>query len=282
MPDDFGTVSTRRGDRTREIEILRQHYGRHRDALARLIPDAPTERLAMEYQRLVAEIDASLRKLDEMEGRAPTSPGTLADTNPAFKTATAPGTTAPGTRPLMRTQEAPTSGSMYEPMVGAAPQSRLMLIVVAGVVVLGLLMWLIWRASSDRKGPTPIVEQRPAVTSTTAPPPAITPAPPTAPALKVAPALADYGTIRKGTRAVRQFEITNTTDRPVQIQVARSACRCLFYDYNGKLAPRGKETITVTIDGARAKAGVLQEQLDVTAKKDPSVRASFAVQATIR
>lgn len=72
------------------------------------------------------------------------------------------------------------------------------------------------------------------------------------------------------------------SDRPVQIQVARSACKCLFYDYNGKLAPKGKETITVTVDGARAKMGTLQEQLDVTAKKDPSVRASFAVQATIR
>ncbi len=280
MPDDFGTVSTKRGDRTREIEILRQHYGKHRDALARLMPDAPTERLATEYQRLIAEIDTALRKLEEMEGRAPTSPGTFADTNPAFKTPTAPGTTAPGTRPLMRTQEAPASASMYEPTVGAAPQSRLMLIVVAGVVVLGLLMWLIWRASSDRKRPTPIVEQRPAVTS--AAPPAVTPAPAAAPALKIVPALADYGTIRKGTRAVRQFEVTNTTDRPVQIQVTRSACRCLFYDYNGKLAPKGKETITVTIDGARAKTGTLQEQLDVTAKKDPSVRASFAVQATIR
>jgi hypothetical protein len=280
MPDDFGTLSMKRGDRTREIEILRQHYGRHRDALARLIPDAPTERLAMEYQRLIGEIDAALRKLDEMEGRSPTSPGLATDTNPSFKTPTVPGTTAPGTRPLLRTQEAPALTSMYEPTVGAAPQSRLMLIVVAGVVVLALLMWLIWRASSDRKRPTPIVE-RPAVTSA-APPPAITPAPAPAPALKVVPALADYGTIRKGTRAVRQFEITNTTDRPVQIQVARSACRCLFYDYRGNLAPKRKETITVTIDGARAKTGALQEQLDVTAKKDPSVRATFAVQATIR
>jgi len=279
MPDDFGTVSMRRGDRAREIEILRQHYGKHREALARLIADAPTEHLATGYQGLIAEIDTALRKLDEMEGRAPTSPGTFVDTNPSFKTPTAPGTTAPGTRPLMRTQEAPSSSSPYEPTVGAAPQSRLMLIVVAGVVVLALLMWLIWRASSDRKRPTPIVEQRPAVTSAA---PAVTPAPAPAPSLKIVPALADYGTIRKGTRAVRQFEITNTSDHPVQIQVARSACRCLFYDYNGKLAPNGKETITVTVDGARAKIGSLQEQLDVTAKKDPSVRASFGVQATIR
>jgi hypothetical protein len=42
------------------------------------------------------------------------------------------------------------------------------------------------------------------------------------------------------------------------------------------------ETITVTIDGARAKTGALQEQVDVHARKDPSVRAAFTVQATIQ
>jgi hypothetical protein len=63
MPDDFGTVSMKRGDRAREIEILRQHYGKHRDVLARLMSDAPTEHLATEYQRLLAEIDAALRKI---------------------------------------------------------------------------------------------------------------------------------------------------------------------------------------------------------------------------
>jgi len=62
MSDDFGTVSVKRRDRAREIEVLRQRYGTHRDALTRMIPDAPTEPLAAEYQRLVASIDASLRK----------------------------------------------------------------------------------------------------------------------------------------------------------------------------------------------------------------------------
>ena|SRR5438128_632487 len=279
MPDDFGTMSMR--TRAREIEILRQHYTRHRDSLGRLVADAPTEHLANEYQRLISEIDVSMRKLDELEGKP--TPTTLADTNPAFKTPTSPGTTAPGTRPLLRTQEAaPSSSAIHEPTGSTASQSRLALIIVAGVVVLALLVWLIWRASTDRRQqqPRPIVEQ-PAMTSTNAPPPpAVTPAP--APALKIAPAFADYGTIRKGTRAVRQFEIANTSSAPLTFVVARSACRCLFYDYNGKLPAKGKETITVTVDGARAKPGALQEKIDVTAKNDPSVKGAFTVEATIK
>jgi hypothetical protein len=279
MPDDFGTMSMRH--RAREIEILRQHYTRHRDSLGRMVADAPTEHLANEYQRLISEIDVSMRKLDELEGKA--TPTTLADTNPVFKP-TSPGTTAPGTRPLLRTQDAaPSSGAIYEPPVSTASQSRAAMIIIAGAVVLGLLVWLIWRASSDRRQqPRPIVEA-PAMTSTNAPPPpAVTPAPAPAPVLKITPAFADYGTIRKGTRAVRQFEIVNTSSGPLTFMVARSGCRCLFYDYNGKLPAKGKETITVTVDAARAKAGALQEQIDVTAKKDPSVKGAFTVQATIK
>ena len=271
MSDDFGTVGTKRGERSRDIDVLRQHYRTHRDTLMRLISDAPSEHLASEYQRLVAEIDSSVRKLDELEGRP--SSGVNADTNPLLRTKTHPGKTAPGNRPLVRPEE---------PMavLPGNPQSRVALILIAGVVVLVLIGYLIWRASSQRKPTTtPIVEQPP-ITSTANP----ATAPPTiaTPTLTVVPALADYGTIRKGTRAVRQFEVTNPTGSPIELQVARSACRCLFYDYKGKLAPNGKETITVTIDGARAKAGPLQERVEVTAKGDPSVNATFTVQATIR
>jgi len=280
MPDDFGTMSMRH--RAREIEILRQHYTRHRESLGRLVTDAPTEHLANEYQRLISEIDVSMRKLDEVEGKIPAT--TLADTNPAFKTGTAPGTTAPGTRPLHRTQEeAPSSGASYEPPASTATQKRAAMIVIAGAVVLGLLVWLIWRASSDRRQQSRPIVEAPAMTSTNpGPPPAVTPAPPPAPALKITPAFADYGTIRKGTRAVRQFEIVNASSGPLTFIVARSGCRCLFYDYNGKLPAKGKETITVTVDGARAKAGALQEQIDVTAKNDPSVKGAFTVQAMIK
>ncbi|HEX3110759.1 MAG TPA: hypothetical protein VHU41_16800, partial [Thermoanaerobaculia bacterium] len=67
MSDDFGTVNVKRGDRAREIEILRQNYRAHRDALVQMAREAPSEQLAGEYQRLVRSIEASLAKLNELE-----------------------------------------------------------------------------------------------------------------------------------------------------------------------------------------------------------------------
>ena len=63
---------------------------------------------------------------------------------------------------------------------------------------------------------------------------------------------------------------------------ARSACRCLYYEYVELVPPKGKETITVTVDGARAPAGALRETVKVTAKNDPAVATSFDVIATVR
>jgi hypothetical protein len=254
MPEEFGTVNLKQGAQTREIDLLRRHYRTHRDALSRLIPEAPSQHLAAEYQRLVNDIDLAVRKLDELE----------ADTNPMMKKS------APGTRPLVRPQEAPAG----TPPALSSSRVRVISIVLSGLVVLLLIGWLIFRASSEPK----VLP----VNTTTAPPPAVTPAPAPVAALRVTPALADYGTIRKGTRAVRQFEVTNVSDGVVEIEVGRSACRCLYYDYNGKLPARGKETVTVTVDGARAKAGPLKEQVEVHAKNDPAVTATFAVQAMIK
>jgi len=285
MPEEFGTVNLKQGAQTREMEMLRRHYKAHRDALTKMMTDAPTEVLANEYERLISEIDLAVRKLDEIEGRPATSPGTvptLTDADPVPRPVS-----GAGTRPLFRTGETPI-GTSYTPPPAPASQSRVAMILIAGVVVLGIIGWLIWRASSDRKRPAPVVEQQP-ISSTTnnAPPPAVTPAPAPVPApvvqsLQVSPVAADYGTIRKGTRAVRQFTVTNTSTAPIDIVVARSNCRCLYYDYNAKLPPKGQETITVTVDGARAKVGPLSEQVDVHAKRDPAISATLIVKATIQ
>jgi hypothetical protein len=238
-----------------------------------MIGDAPSEHLAAEYQRLISEIDMAVRKLDELEGKPATS---MVDTNPSLKV------TSPGTRPLMRTPESTPPAMAYEPPSPRAAQNRIAIILIAGVIVIGIIGWLIWRASSDRKTAPPVVEQQPVSSTIATPPPAVTPAPATVVSLKVSPASADYGTIRKGTRAVRQFQVVNVGDTAMDIEVARSSCRCLYYDYNARLPARGQETITVTVDGARAKAGTLREQVEVHAKKDPSVSATFTVQATIK
>ena len=121
--------------------------------------------------------------------------------------------------------------------------------------------------------PAPVTETHPAP---------VTPAPkPKLAALKIDPPTHDYGTIRKGTRAVRQFQLTNNTDQPLSLDVARSACRCLYYEYRAVPA-HGKETITVTIDGAKAKRGSLHETVAVSSRKDPLVSGNLDVTATIR
>src|SRR5688500_13753256 len=135
MSDDFGTINSKRGERAREIEVLRQHYRQHREALARMVADAPTEHLATEYQRLIVEIDRALGKLSELEGgAAPPSPRSPVVTTPE----------------LRREPELP----IGEP----EPRSRVPLILAAALIVLALIGWLIWRASSDRGEGGAIVE----------------------------------------------------------------------------------------------------------------------------
>ncbi len=264
MSDEFGTVNIkpRSAERSREIEVMRQHYRRHHDALKAMAADAPTESLAGEYRRLLAEIESAFTKLDELDHRPAPS-----DTQPMK--------TAPGTRPLV-TPPAATSPVENEP--GSA-QSRIIIIVLAGLVVLGLLGWLMWRASSDERPETPVVESPQAVETveTTTVAPAVEES-----ALSVEPAIQDYGAIRKGTRAARQFEIVNTSDEPVKVDVTRSNCKCLYYDYADLIPPKGKETLTVTVDGAKAAAGTLQETVRISAESDASITTSFKVTATIR
>jgi len=270
MSDDFGTVNVNRVERAREIEAIRQHHRRHREEISKLLADAPSEHLAAVYRQLITEIDASISKLDVLEGREPVRKS------------------EPGMRPLVTTLPDIEEGIAYDEGERDS-RSRLVLIIVAAVIALALIAWLIWKASSDRRKPDAIVEE-PATTSsaaatapeTVAEQPPSAPAPSTTTVLSVTPRAHDYGILRRGTRAVRQFEVTNNGDQPVTIEVSRSACRCLFYDYNGLIAPKAKETITVTIDGSRTKAGPLQENVRVSAKKRPNVATSFIVRATIQ
>lgn len=270
--DDFGTINVTRGERAREIEVLRQHYRQHREALARMTADAPTEHLATEYQRLIAEIDRALGKLNELEGGAAAAPP------PSPRLKTEPG----GMRPLAASPIANEYESRADlPAGDAEPRSRVPLILAIALVALALIGWLIWRASSDR-GDGAIVETETTATVSTAPDTAIEEPPPAPSTLAASPASHDYGVIRKGTRAVRQFEITNGSDEPVSVEVARSACRCLYYEYAPVIPPKAKETLTVTVDGAKAKAGELRETLKITKKNDPAVAATVEVNATIQ
>ena len=155
MSEDFGTVNVRASARSREIEMIRQHYRAHRDTLGRLAAEAPTEHLAAEYNRLIADIDTSLHKLNELEGRPLAAPSV-------------PPPSSPGSRPLVMTpgEPAPPAGRYdTSPGSGSSSSSRVMLIVLIGVVVLGALAWLIWRASSQRPPSAQRTTTQPVTTS---------------------------------------------------------------------------------------------------------------------
>jgi len=278
--EDFGTINIRRGERAREIEVLRQHYRHHREALTRMIADAPTEHLAGEYTRLIGEIDRSMLKLDELDGVAPAVAAVPPVTHDPAKAHGDPlrdHAADLASHPLTANPQFDDESTLPGVVMpdGAEPRSRMPLMVLVAVVVLGFLGWMIWRASS--RDERPVVEETTATEVDTAPIEA-----PAVADLVLAPAAHDYGTIRKGTRATRQFEIANNTDEPMAIEVARSACRCLFYEHAPVIPPKAKEALTVTVDGARAKAGELRETVKISAKSDPGVATSFDVIATIR
>lgn len=298
MSDELGTVNYKRGDRAREIEVLRAHYRQHREALVNMASEAPTDHLAQEYDRLIRDIDGSLGKLDELEGLAPPTPP------PPPPPAAAARKTEPGMRPLSRPPVVPPPPKVqpiaepvydddatqvdYVPPEDDQPRpgnTRVLMIVGAGLLVLAAIAGLIWWASSDRTSDTPaqtstvpiVEDDAGAETATVAPA-----APIAAEGLSASPPSHDYGVIRKGTRATRQFEITNNTDEPMTVSVARSTCRCLYYEYSELIPPKAKESITVTVDGAKAAAGALQESIRVSSKKDPTVSTTVEVMATIR
>jgi hypothetical protein len=288
--DDFGTINAKRGERAREIEVLRQHYRQHRDALQRMTADAPTEHLASEYQRLTSEIERALGKLDELEGKAPAS-APIAPPPPPPAARPHPAVPHPatmhnaGSRPLVH--DAVSDAPAIPPATGEEG-SRLPLIIAVSIIALAVIAGIAWWASRDGATGT-VVEERPPVAASTSEDTVATVADDTIAAagsaateLTATPASQDYGVIRKGTRAVRQFELTNTTDAPMSIQVARSACRCLYYDHAPVIPPKAKETLTVTVDGARAKAGELREQIKITSKADAAVATTVNVNATIR
>jgi Protein of unknown function (DUF1573) len=249
MSDDFGTVSARRA---REIDVLRKH----RESLVKML----------------ADVDAQLADLGEIT--APVLPPPVV---PPPR-----GHDHLDSRPLVTTPEYD-DDAVATGQPGAGP--RVLFIIGAAVLVLAIIGYLIWRASSDRKeaATTTVVEETTAAAEeTTTAVAEAQPTPAADTALIITPRSHDYGLVRKGTRATRQYQFTNNSEDPVTISLSRSACRCLYYEYEGLVPPKASETITVTVDGAKAKAGTLRESIKLTTKADPTVSTTFDVIATVR
>jgi hypothetical protein len=272
MSDDFGTINVSRGERAREIEVQRERMRRHRETLESLIADAPDERFGQHYARLIRELDAASAKLAELEG------GPAGPPPPDRLRAAA---TEPAMRPLITTPQHD-DAALADRRPGE-PVWRILLILAAAFAGLAFLGWLIWRASHRGEGDRPPAVEATTTTMSTATTEtsAATSPPPQIAGLVVSPPEQNFGVVRKGTRVVRKFTLRNETDEPVSIKVARSACRCLYYQYAPVIPPKNQETLTVTIDGAKAKAGELRESLPI-ASGDPSVSATVTVTATVR
>lgn len=271
MSDDFETISARR---TGDIDAMRGKYRRHREALMSLVADAPNELIAADYRRVIADIDIALAKLDNLDSPLPRAAAAAAPPPPRLNT-------QPGMRPLVTSTAVDSDAHITE---GTDARSRLILIIAAAVIALAAIGWLIYKASGRPERAT-VVEEPAATTDTSATiaeegPATTTARPPRI--LTVTPDSLDYGVIRKGTRATRQYEIVNNSEEPVSVSVSRSTCRCLYYEHAPVVPPKGKESLTVTIDGAKAKAGPLLESIRVSAKSDPAIVTTFDVTATVQ
>lgn len=288
MSDDFNTVNIGRQQMTRELEVLRERYIAQRRTLAQLEAEAPSEDLAGRYRELQKDIDAAIAKLGELASPAPSPRRTTPSTTriPTGPVAAAgvvdpvlPGAMPAAERPL-RTTVATHESVRAD---AGANTTRLALMFLVAAIVLTALGLLVWKfAGGDDKGDTSRIVESTTTTATTAETTTVTETPAPASSLAVNPATHDFGVIRKGTRAVRQFRVENNSDAPIDIQIARSTCRCLWFDYESKV-PAGNSTIlAITVDGAKAKAGKLDEQVKISNKADPSDTTTVRLTAAIQ
>jgi hypothetical protein len=288
MAEDWSTVNVGQEKALgREIDLLLKHYLDHREALGKLASNAPTEALATEYVRLQDEIDQAIGKLNELERGAPSARRTFPGTALPPATAAAPLPLA-GSRPLNAPLPSSPPAAARSPLTevdssGAGTTGRLLLIAAAGLLVLVVLAYLVWRRSvnHDEK---PVVSEIAATTQTVDVPVASASQVETVPAtmLSVTPPTFDFGKVRKGTRAVHKFALTNASSSAITLAVSRSTCKCLWFQFFPPVIPaNGKGSIGVTIDGGRAKKGTVKETVTVSDKKDPQAAVSFDVTANV-
>ena len=265
MPEDWNTKNVKGATQSGEIATLRAKYIKHRDALSRMATDAPTHQIGQAYLRLRSEIESALGKLNEIETQGHIS-GVFSDLPPG----------ADDSFSTMAHRPEVNSEQVVEPAVRSGPRLALLgIIALAGVLLFAYFIYR-YATTEDRAR---IVEGRSnasgQVANTTAPP--TTPAPSPTPTLAIDASSFDFGDVARGTRKAKSFELTNHTNSAVQVKVARSECRCLWFTHPPTIAPRSKGTLTVTIDGSRAKPGEVSEAVRVSAQHDPKVTAAILI-----
>ena len=279
----------------REVDRLRGVYRDHAETLSKLAASAPSKQLARRYQELISEINKSIVGLDEVEpGAIARKTGETPAPMPEREKPTrelplpvppspppAPPKAPPAERPILSTYAA--SPPPEESEQGAL--LRIVFIVGLAVVLIAVLGLFVWKYSGDRPAPRnddtpPPVVAIPVAEEPVAPAPEPKPVRPTH--LTVSPQQQDFGTVAKGTSGVRTFELTNTGTRPLTLEIARSKCRCLWYDPPKSIPAGGRGTLTVRVDGTKAPAGLLAESIEISGKGDPDATAVLEITADVK
>ena len=277
MSEDWNSGGTGRR-RGRELSALRERYAQHRQTISRLAADAPTEHMAAIYERVTADIDSAVRKLDELEQGAappiavPVAPP-LAEPHPVHPARI-------GAEDRIDTREWQTvGGDVYQEPVargGGARKAAIALIALAALAVLGWFAWSATRGEDDDAAPV-VVEETTTVPAEAEPTPEVVESP-----ISATPATYDFGTVAKGTRKAGRFQLVNNTDEAIPIAVSRSQCRCLWFQHPQILPPNATATLTITVDGARAKSGTLSEVVTVSSKENATTSADIEITAAVQ
>lgn len=264
----------------REIERLKTVYRQHADALASLAASAPTKALARKYSDLIGEINRSILGLDD--------PGALARRSTAERAH--PPSEPPRARPPSPSRPPAVAAAASEVKLRTEPGSypvvveseagalgRIVLILGLAILVIAVLAFFVWKfgdAPSTKGSPAEVSKPVPSVTDVPASAPL--------PGLEVSPQVQDFGVVYKGTRVARAFEITNTSDRDLTIEIERSECRCLWFDHPPMIPAGGKVALTIAVDGGLAEPGLVSETVVISMKEPPRRATEVLITAEIR
>lgn len=275
---------------TRDLDTLRQRLQDHRDVLAELEADAPSQALAERYATLRTWIEGTISNLDSAPPVAPPR-------------AAAPVPAVAEPEPELIHSGEPGAWDRDENARTGADRGRMFAVVILGIAAFALLGFLFVRFFSDRDAAAPVSQIREIEAVDTADegpldepviieeeqdpiasaPPAAAPervvprpsaAETTSGPLTVDPELATADGFGSG-KVIRQFRIENPTPNPVRITVERSSCRCLWYDVAPEIPAGGGVVLEVTVDGSRLEGDRLDETIGVLQASDRGRLAEF-------
>lgn len=280
MADEWNSpVGGQRRPPNRELAALRAKYIHHRDTLSKLSADAPTGHMAKVYERVTAEIDSAIRKLDDLDRG---DDGALAMPLDAVAEPVKPVHPAMiGADDRIENREwDPQGADVYSPSVqGDQTGLKKLILALVAIAAIALLGFFAWSATKNGEDSPAVVEESGADLE---PAPESEPVIAEAGPLTITPASFDFGTVEKGTRKSGRFQIANNTDSALPVAVSRSECRCLWFQHPQIIPPNTTASLTVTVDAARAKSGKVEELVTVSSKDDSAVTADVEVTAAIQ